>query len=65
VKYSVLISASITPQYLDSEGRPNYSGNSLHFSRTFDLEGERFSDIATRVDALVDAVENAVRDGAL
>ena len=63
MRYQVMITASITPM-LEGDSGAFASSNSLYFHRTFNLEGDRFSDIATRVDALVDAVENAVKIGA-
>lgn len=56
--YDVYLSVSVTP-------RPDEKGyappGQLSFSRSFRLEGERFSDIGVRVDALCDAVDTVLR----
>lgn len=54
MKYRVIISVDIRP-----EGDQAY--NSLFFNRGFQLSGDSFSDIATRVDALVDAIDTVIR----
>lgn len=49
--YNVMVSVSISPQEV------NYSGNRLFFSKTFNLEGESYGDIAEKVDYIYDLVE--------
>ena len=58
--YDVWVSVNIMPRPDDTGQMPP---GQLTFSRSFRLEGNRFSDIATRVDALVDAVEMVVTIG--
>lgn len=58
MQYDVYLSVTVAPRPDDQGAMPP---GQLSFSRSFRLEGERFSDIGVRVDALCDAVDSALR----
>lgn len=57
MKYQVTMTLMISPD------EDNYSHNMLTFSRRFTFGGEKFRDIADRVDALYDAIEKGLEHG--
>lgn len=59
MKYQVNMTVMISPDTDET----TYSHNMLTFHRRFTFEGERFSDIADRVDALYDAIEQGLQHG--
>lgn len=59
MKYEVNLTVMISPKA--DEGA--YSTNYLTFHRQLLFEGSRFSDIASRVDALYDAIEHGLQAG--
>ena len=59
MKYQVNMTVMISPDTEESA----YSNNMLTFHRRFTFEGERFGDIADRVDALYDAIEQGLQHG--
>ena len=55
MKYDVTVSINIMP-HLDKDGWSPASAM-LNFTRKFVLSGDRFADIAPKVDAVQDAIE--------
>ena len=56
VKYRVYLSANIQP-VSDEDGQTFPSGMMLNYSRTFEISGENFTEIAPRIDAVSTAIE--------